>query len=234
MSLYNVVPTHIRFNIDVPVLTNSQARNSSRGHTLRGGKPKTPKSQKSKTFLRGPKLLNFWVFLGFLVFQQTSEKSHGVFWTFSGKPNHNELASRKCVAVVQRLAEHRTSRAGIDFQAMREGKQGVFGFVVRSLVKNPKNHVFFWNQKTPCVFLDFCWKSKNPRKTQKSKSLGPLRKVLDFWFCIAFGGNQKTQNPKIKNFLRGPKLLDFLVFLGFFCFPTEIQTITSFFLRFWV
>ena len=72
---------------------------------------------------------------------------------------------------------------------------------------------FFLNQKTPCVFLDFCWKSKNPRKTQKSKSLGPLRKVLDFWFCIAFGGNQK--NPKSKN----QKLSEGTETFGFFGFP---------------
>ena len=36
-------------------------------------------------------------------------------------------------------------------------------------------------QKTPCDFSDVCWKTKKPRKTQKFKSFGPLRKVLDFW-----------------------------------------------------
>ena len=72
----------------------------------------------------------------------------------------------------------------------------------------PKKHRFFLfscsvsgeKPKNPCVFLDFCWKpntmcffwisvgkQKNPRTTKKSKSFGPLRKVLDFWIFWFFG-----------------------------------------------
>ena len=40
---------------------------------------------------------------------------------------------------------------------------------------------------------------------------------------------QKSKNPKIQNFARGPKLLVFWVFLKFFGFPTEIKTNTIFF-----
>ena len=45
--------------------------------------------------------------------------------------------------------------------------------------------------------------------------------------CI---GSKALREPKIqksKTFLRGPKLLDFLVFLGLFGFPTEIQKNTT-------
>ena len=64
------------------------------------------------------------------------------------------------------------------------------------------------------VFLDFCsGNQKNPRKTKKSKSFGPLRKVLDFWifgFVVPSAETKKTKNPK--PVLRGPKLLDCLGF----------------------
>ena len=59
---------------------------------------------------------------------------------------------------------------------------------------------------------------KNLRKTKKNKSFGLLRKVLDFWLSL-----KALQNQKSKTFLRGPKLLDFFVFLGFFSFPTETK-----------
>ena len=72
MSLYNVVPTHIRFNINMPVPTNK--KQLKRAHVTTG----ETKNQKSK--LRGPKLSDFLVFLRFfLVFQQKSKKSHGFF-----------------------------------------------------------------------------------------------------------------------------------------------------------
>ena len=73
-------------------------------------------------------------------------------------------------------------------------------------------------------------KPKNPRKTKKSKSFGPLRKFLIFGFWVFWFPPKAIQNQKSKTFLRGPKLLDFWVFLGFFAFPTEIQKNTWCFL----
>ena len=72
MSLYNIVPTHIRFNLN---MLYSQARNSSREQALRRGKPK---EQKSKIFLRAR---NFWIF-GFprvFRFFNRNPKNHMVF-----------------------------------------------------------------------------------------------------------------------------------------------------------
>ena len=57
----------------------------------------------------------------------------------------------------------------------------------KKITKNPvlfgfppkiqKNHVFFWIS---------VGKPKNPRKTKKSKSFGPLRKILDFRNFVFF------------------------------------------------
>ena len=63
----------------------------------------------------------------------------------------------------------------------------VFGFFVRSLVKTKKSHVYLFG----CLL-----------EPQKSNSLGPLRKVLDFWLWSAFGGNQK---PKIQILCEWPE-----------------------------
>ena len=123
------------------------------------GKPKHARKTKNPK-VSGPSE-RFWIFgfvvpsavpRVFLVFQQKSKKTHGFFLILGGKPKKHQV---------------------------------LFGFLVRSLVEN---------QKTPCVFLDFCWKTKkhhvffwisvgkpkNTRKTKKSKSFGPLRRVLDF------------------------------------------------------
>ena len=82
MSLYNVVPNHIRFNINMPVLTSK--KQFKRSHVTTGETKKT-KIQKSKI----PKLLDFLVFLGFflffLVFQQKPKISH-VFLILGGNP----------------------------------------------------------------------------------------------------------------------------------------------------
>ena len=158
------------------------------------------KNQKSK--LRGPKLSVFLVFLRFFWFSNRNPKNHMFFLDFRWKTKKNTV---------------------------------LFWFSCSVSGEKPKK---------PCVFLDFCWKTKkhhvffwifvgkpkNPRKNKKSKSFGPLRRVLDFWIFGFVVPSAETKKPKIqksKTFLRGPKLLDLLVFLGFFFgFPTEIQKIT--------
>ena len=93
MSLYNVVPTHIRFKL---ICLYPQARNSSRDHTLRRGKPKKTKIQKSKTILRGPKLLDFLVFLGFFGFSNRNPKNHMLFLILGGKPKKHRVFWFSC------------------------------------------------------------------------------------------------------------------------------------------
>ena len=110
--------------------------------------------------------------------------------------------------------------------------QGFFGFSPETEQEN---------QKKPCVFLVFhlksqknhviFWisvgKSKNPRKTKKSKSFGPLRKVLDFWFFGFFVSAEGTTKPKIQkiqNPSEGPETFGFFGFPRvFFGFPTKIN-----------
>ena len=103
---------------------------------------------------------------------------------------------------------------------------GFFGFLVRSLVKNQKNPVFF---------LDFCWKTKkhhvffgfllenqnNPRKTKKSKSFGPLRRVLDFWVFGFVVPSAETKEPKNQNLSAGPETFGFFGFPRFFWFSNR-------------
>ena len=72
MSLYNVVPNHIRFNINMPVLTSK--KQFKRSHVTTGETKKT-KIQKSKI----PKLLDFLVFLGFFLF----------FWFSNRNPKYH-------------------------------------------------------------------------------------------------------------------------------------------------
>ena len=90
------------------------------------------------------------------------------------------------------------------------------GFLVfhqRPNKKTKKNLVFFGFppkiKKKPCVFLDFCWKTK--------KTLGTA---------------EGTTKPKIQNLSEGPETFGFLVFLACFGFPTEIQKNTWCFLVF--
>ena len=99
----------------------SQARNSSRDHTLRRGKPK------NQNLSEGPETFGFFGFPRvFLGFPTEIPKNHMVFLNLGGN---------------------------------RKKTQGVFGFLVRSLVKNQKNLLFFSfflkNQKHN-LFLDFC------------------------------------------------------------------------------
>ena len=71
---------------------------------------------------------------------------------------------------------------------------------------------------------------KSPRTTNKSKSFGPLRKVLDFLeFLVSAEG---TTKPKIQNLSEGPETFGFFGFPRVFCFLTEIQKKTVFFLVF--
>ena len=123
------------------------------------------------------------------------------------------------------------------FSNRNQKTHGVFGFPTE--IQKTQGFLVFHqrpNKKTkiPCVFcfppkIQFGFlleKPKTPRKTKKNKSFGPLTKVLDFWICGFWFPpkalqNQKSKNPKIqksKTFLRVPKLLDLLVFLGFFWF----------------
>ena len=74
MSLYNVVPTHIRFNINMPVLTSK--KQFKRSHVTTG------ETKKPKIFLRGPKLLDFLVFLRVFWFSNRNPKNH-MFFLFS-------------------------------------------------------------------------------------------------------------------------------------------------------
>ena len=143
----------------------SQARNIQRHHTVRRRKPKKNKKTKSKTFLRGPRLLDFLVFLVFFGFALTKPL---LFWIFGGKPQ----------------------------------KQGFFGFLVGFPVKT---------QNKPCVFLDFCWKTKKPLGTpQNPKVSGPSHRLLNFWI---FGSSAETKKPKIQSLSEGPETF------GFFGFP---------------
>ena len=112
-----------------------------------------PKIQKSKTFLRGPKLLDFFIFLRF-------------FWFLSEIKKHMVL---------------------FGFPTEIKKKLGFFGFSPEIEQENQKNPVFFGFppriQKKIVILWISVGKLKNPRKTKKSKSFGPLRKVLDFfWF----------------------------------------------------
>ena len=137
------------------------------------------------------------------MFSNKNQKTHGVFWFSNRNPT----------------------------------KHRVFWFFTRYRTRKPKNPcvclVFHLKSKKPCDFLDFCWKTKkNPRKTKKSKSFGPLRKVWIFGFLVSAEGTTKPKIQKSKTLLRGPKLLDFLVFLGFFGLPTKIQKTHGVFLVF--
>ena len=76
MSLYNVVPTHVRFSMNMPVLTSK--KHFKRPHVTTG----KPKTKNPKTFLRGPKLLDFWIFLGFFLFSNRNPKIHMIFFGF--------------------------------------------------------------------------------------------------------------------------------------------------------
>ena len=113
-----------------------------------------PKIQKSKTLLRGPKLLDFLVFLGFFLVcqQKSSQKTHGFFWFSNRNPKKHRVF----------LVFH---------QRPNKKTKKTLCFLVFHL-KSKKNHVIFWIS---------VGKPKNPRNTKNSKSFGPRRKVSDFW-----------------------------------------------------
>ena len=81
---------------------------------------------------------------------------------------------------------------------------------------------FCWKTKKPCV-LFLLENQRTPRKTKKSKSLGPLTKILDFWFCGASAETKKTKKTKIQNLSEGPEICGFVgfprVFLVFLVSP---------------
>ena len=70
MSIHNVVHTQVRFKINLPVLNSKKHLERPCDTTT---ETKKPKIQKSKAFVKGPKLLDFLVFLGF-------------FWFFGFRP----------------------------------------------------------------------------------------------------------------------------------------------------
>ena len=107
---------------------------------------------------------------------------------------------------------------------------GCFWFSCSVSGEKPKNPVFFRflleNQKTQSFFGFLLENQKNPRKFKIQKFRAPQKGFgfLVFWFPKAL------QKQKSKIFLRGPKLLDFLVFLGFFWFSNRNPKNHMFFL----
>ena len=133
----------------MPVLTSK--KQFKRSHVTTG----KPKKQKSKTLLRGPKLLDFLVFLGFfLVFQQKSKKIAWSFGILGGKPKNTGFFWFSCSPFCEKP-------------------------------KNPVFVLdFCWKtKKTPCVFWISVRKPKNlgKPKIQKFRAPQAVRKVLDFW-----------------------------------------------------
>ena len=143
-----------------------------------------PKIQKSKTLLRGPKLLDFLVFLGFFGFPTKIQKNTWCFLVFQQNPTKHRV-----FLVFHQRPNKKTKKTCV-----------FFGFP-------PKI------QKKPCDFLDFCWKTrKTLGKPKNPKVSGPSERFwifgfLIFWFPPKALQNQKSK--KSKTLLRGPKLLDF-------------------------
>ena len=184
MSIHNVVHTQVRFKINLPVLNSKKHLERPCDTTT---ETKKPKIQKSKAFVKGPKLLDFLVFLGFFWFLGFALKKPCFFFGFLLENQKNtrffwffcwvsgEKPKKPC--------------AFLDFCWKTKKTQGFFGFSAGFLVKNQKKTLFF---------LDFCWKTKKtmvslrrnpknkkkPRKTKKSKNCEVALKVLkllDFW-----------------------------------------------------
>ena len=79
MSIHNVVHTQVRFEINLPVLNSKKHLERPCDTTT---ETKKPKIQKSKAFVKGPKLLDFLVFLGFFWFFGFRPKETMVFFGF--------------------------------------------------------------------------------------------------------------------------------------------------------
>ena len=100
--------------------------------------------------------------------------------------------------------------------------QGFLGFFTRDRTRKPKKHCFFFGfppkiQKNHVIFWISVGKPKKTLgKPTNPKVSGPSERFWIFGFLVSAEGTTKPKIPKIQTLLRGPKLLDFLVFLGFF------------------
>ena len=161
MSIHNVVHTQVRFKINLPVLNSKKHLERPCDTTT---ETKKPKIQKSKAFVKGPKLLDFLVFLGFFWFFGFRTKETMVFFGFLLENQKNtrfflffcwvsgEKPKKPCVF--------------LDFCWKTKKTQGFFCFSAGFLVKN---------QKKPCFFLDFCWKTKKNHGFVETKPKKPKK-----------------------------------------------------------
>ena len=78
MSLYNVVPTHVRFSMNMPVLTSK--KHFKRPHVTTG-KPKT-KNPKIQNLSAGPETFGFLDFSRVFLFSNRNPKIHMNFFGF--------------------------------------------------------------------------------------------------------------------------------------------------------
>ena len=110
----------------------------------------------------------------------------------------------------------------LDFRWKTKKNTVLFWFSCSVSGEKPKKTLCFFfgflleNQKNTMCFFGFLLENqKNPRKNKKSKSFGPLRRVLDFWifgFVVPSAETKKTKNPKIQNLSEGPETFGFVGF----------------------
>ena len=112
-----------------------------------------PKIQKSKTLLRGPKLLDFLVVLGFFWFSNRNPKKHMVFFVFPTE-----------------IQKHRVFCFSPETEQANQKNLCFFGFPP----KIQKSHVIFWIS---------VGKQKTLGKTKIQKFRAPQKGFgfLDFW-----------------------------------------------------
>ena len=146
-----------------------------------------------------------------MVFQQKSQKTHGVFWFSNRNPKN-------------------TGFLGFSPETEQENQKKPCGFLVFHL-KSKNSHV---------IFRISVGKPKNPRKKQKIQEFRAPQKgfgFLDFWFFGFRRRHYKTKNPKIQNLSEGPETFGFFFgFLGFFLVlgKPKIPKVSSPAERFWI
>ena len=107
---------------------------------------------------------------------------------------------------------------------METKKHSFFCFFCSVSGEKAKTPCVFWisvgkPKNTMCFCWDFWWQTKKTLgKPKNLKVWGPSERfwILDFWFCSAFGGNQKCKNPKIQNLSEGLETFGFCGFPSFF------------------